>query len=79
MEDAEEKKKELDRIRKIRVGDVVKVWHDTVDAMGCKCTKELTGEVISKNKSIVTVQGEHYTESFSFFDLESKMVEHIPT
>lgn len=79
MQDVEEKKKELDQIRKIQVGDVVKVWHDTVDAMGNKCTDVLTGEVICKNKILIAVQGEHYTESFSVFDLASNLVEHIPS
>ena len=79
MQDAEGKKKELDQIRKIQVGDVVKVWHDTVDAMGNKCTDVLTGEVICKNKTLIAVQGEHYTESFSVFDLASNLVEHIPS
>lgn len=79
LEDAKEKKKELDRIRKIRVGDVVKVRHNTVDAMGYKCTKVLTGAVIYKDNTIVAVQGECYRESFSVFDLASDLTEHIPS
>ena len=79
MEDAEGKKKELDRIRKIRVGDVVKVRHNTVDAMGYKCTKVLTGAVIYKDDTIVAVQGEFYRESFSVFDLASDLMEYIPS
>ncbi len=79
MEDAEGKKKELDRIRKIRVGDVVKVRHNTVDAMGYKCAKVLAGAVIYKDDTIVAVQGEHYRESFSVFDLASDLIEYIPS
>lgn len=79
LEDAEEKKKQFDRIRKIRVGDVVKVKHDAVDAMGYKCTKVLTGVVIYKDNMIIAVQGENYPESFSVFDLASDMMEHIPS
>lgn len=79
LEDAEEKKKELDRIRKIRVGDVVKIKHDAVDAMGNKCSKAFTGAVIYKDNTIVAVQGENYPESFSVFDLASDLMEHIPS
>lgn len=79
LEDAEEKKKELDRIRKIRVGDVVKIKHDSVDTMGYKCTRVFTGVVIYKDNTIVAVQGENYPESFSVFDLASDLMEHIPS
>lgn len=79
LEDAEEKKREFDRIRKIRVGDVVKVKHEAVDAMGYKCKKVLTGVVIYKDNMIIAVQGENYPESFSVFDLASDLMEHIPS
>lgn len=79
LEDAEEKKKELDRIRKIRVGDVVKIKHDAVDTMGYKCTRVFAGVVIYKDNTIVAVQGENYPESFSVFDLATDLMEHIPS
>ncbi len=79
MDDINEKEKELDRIRKIRVGDIVKVRHDTIDAMGYKQKKPITGTVIHKNQAMITVRGAHYAESFSFFDLASDLVEHIPS
>lgn len=78
-EDAEEKEKEFDRFRKIRVGDVVRVMHDTTDAMGYRRRKALTGTVVYRDRIKVTVQGEHYAEAFSFFDLSSELVEHIPS
>ncbi len=79
MDDIDEKERELDQMRKIQIGDLVKVRHKTIDAAGCKCTKILTGTVIHKNKKMITVRGVHYAESFSFFDLTSDLVEHIPS
>lgn len=79
LDDVDEKEKELDQIRKIQVGDIVKVRHKTIDAVGCKCTKIFTGAVIHKNRTMITVRGAHYAEAFSFFDLTSDLVEHIPS
>lgn len=79
MDDADESAREVDRCRKIRVGDVVKVRHRSIDACGYKRINILTGPVIYRDGKMITVQGDHYAESFCLVDLVSDLVEHIPT
>lgn len=61
----------------IRIGDVLRVWHD-LDTTTIKSRTVFTGTVIYKDDRIVSVKGDHYTESFQLFDLISGLVEHIP-
>ena len=79
MDDADESARKVDQCRKIRVGDVVKVRHHSIDACGYKRINILTGPVIYRDGKMITVQGDYYAESFSMVDLVSGLVEHIPT
>lgn len=66
------------RFRKIREGDVVRMHHTVYEADGLRDTVVMTGIVIYKDAKIITVQGDHYAESFQLFDLATKLKEHIP-
>lgn len=79
LDDAEKKQQAVDQLRKIRVGDVVKVRHRSIDACGYKRINILTGPVIYRDGNMITVQGDHYAESFCMVDLVSDLVGHIPT
>ncbi len=61
----------------IKTGDILRVWHD-LDTTTIKGHVVFTGTVIYKDDRIVSVKGDHYTESFQLFDLISGLVEHIP-
>lgn len=60
----------------IKIGDVLRVWHD-LDTTTIKSRTVFTGTVIYKDGMIVSIKGDNYTESFQLFDLITALVEHI--
>lgn len=68
----------ISRFRRIREGDIVRMYHTVHEADGMRNNGVMTGVVIYKDGKILTVKGDHYAESFQMFDLATKLKEHIP-
>lgn len=65
-------------MRKIKIGDVVQLRHSVFDSEGMVAQGLFTGTVIFKNRFFVTVQGDHYSESFLLHDLTQRLHSHFP-
>lgn len=78
MQEAQRFHRAITRFRKIREGDVIRMYHTVYEADGMRNNGVMTGTVIYKDAKIITVQGDHYAESFQMFDLATKLKEHIP-
>lgn len=78
LESAFNLKKAIKKFQNIRMGDILQITHEVYDDRFLKADGLFTGTVIYKDNKIITVQGDHYAESFQLFDLIGNLQAHIP-
>lgn len=79
LDDDAKTKRLLSRLRKIRIGDVLRIKHNSFKENGTRSQNVFVGTVVYKNNHLITVRGDYYTESFQLIDLIDMLVDHIPS
>lgn len=79
LDDDAKTKRLLSRLRKIRIGDVLRIKHNSFKENGTRSQNVFVGTVVYKNNHFITVRGDYYTESFQLIDLIDMLVDHIPS